>query len=264
MKKLLFLPLLLLAVSCEQEYNTILETAESSLRVTSINRLGTVLHTAEDSTIEVSIGLENTGQVTKVAGEIYSPDGDLIGGAPLQLYDNGNSANGDLQQGDGIFTNTIIMSRLYPNGNYYIHYYVSDAVKGTFKAGSQTFSFDNGQTNIPPVISNLRAPDTLNIPEPDTVAFQMTLAVSDSNGLQDIEEVFFYTIRPDGTKNTFKFFLYDDGAAESGDETANDGIYSIIVQVNYTNTKGLYQFEFHAKDRRKQTSNIILHPILIL
>lgn len=86
----------------------------------------------------------------------------------------------------------------------------------------------------------------------------------DPNGSSDILEVYFKVFRPDGTTNNNKFLLFDDGNVnENGDLTAGDGIYSRLIQVDQSNQKGTYRFEFQAEDRPGALSNIINHYVLI-
>ena len=85
----------------------------------------------------------------------------------------------------------------------------------------------------------------------------------DPNGTSDILEVFFIVYRPDGTTNGNRIQLFDDGNSSNGDVTAGDGIYSRLIQVDQTNQKGTYRFEFQAEDRSGALSNIINHYVLI-
>ena len=70
--------------------------------------------------------------------------------------------------------------------------------------------------------------------------------------------------RPDGSTSGAKLLLFDDGNIEDhGDLFAGDGIYSRLIQINETNAKGTYRFEFQAEDRSGEFSNIINHFVLI-
>ena len=79
----------------------------------------------------------------------------------------------------------------------------------------------------------------------------------------DILEVYFIVYRPDGTTNGNKIQLFDDGDSENGDVTAGDGIYSRLIQVDQSNQKGTYRFDFQAEDRLGALSNIVNHIVLI-
>jgi hypothetical protein len=125
------------------------------------------------------------------------------------------------------------------------------------------FYFINGQDTLPPVISN-------SVVDPDTVVVNqltvlfISVEAMDPNGSSDILEVYFIVYRPDGTTNNNKVLLFDDGnVIENGDVTAGDGIYSRLIQVNQSNQKGTYRFEFQAEDRTGALSNIINHYVLI-
>ena len=86
----------------------------------------------------------------------------------------------------------------------------------------------------------------------------------DSNGVNDIKEVYYIVYKPDGSTSGAKLLLFDDGNIEDhGDLVAGDGIYSRLIQINETNDKGTYRFEFQAEDRSGDLSNIINHFVLI-
>ena len=77
-------------------------------------------------------------------------------------------------------------------------------------------------------------------------------------------KVYFIVYKPDGSTNDSQLELFDDGNIDDhGDLIAGDGIYSRLIQINETNDKGTYRFEFQAKDRSGKSSNIIDHFVLI-
>jgi len=79
--------------------------------------------------------------------------------------------------------------------------------------------------------------------------------VADSNGLNDIDQVYFITTKPDNTSSGTPFFMYDDGGAvirdgvTSGDIVAGDGIYSLTIQVPETADRGAWLFTFFVIDK---------------
>ena len=86
----------------------------------------------------------------------------------------------------------------------------------------------------------------------------------DQNGLSDIDKVYFLVYRPDGTTNNSQNLMFDDGnLTDHGDQSAGDGIYSLLIQITSANQKGTYRLEFQAKDRGGKLSNIINHSLLI-
>jgi hypothetical protein len=121
------------------------------------------------------------------------------------------------------------------------------------------------KNNSPPILFNLIAPDTLTVIDV-TQQFRLSVAVSDSDGISDVIKVFFNSTKPDGNPaNGNPFYMYDDGNTEgtSGDEKANDGVYSLIIQMPSSTIKGKYRFEFQAIDRSNANSNILTHYLVV-
>jgi hypothetical protein len=107
--------------------------------------------------------------------------------------------------------------------------------------------------NHAPVLGSVTVPDTVTLPPGDSLLITITAAVSDSDGLADIAEVFFYSLN--STNPLRKFPLYDDGGLNSsppsGDLAAGDGTYTITVKLVDTPTvRKTYTFEFHALDKQ--------------
>lgn len=119
--------------------------------------------------------------------------------------------------------------------------------------------------NIPPVISNLSAPDSLTVLPQDTVLILLSIRASDANGLDDIKSVFFNSYRSDGTPSSGNpFEMFDDGNRYgTGDITKGDGVYSRIVILPPGTTPGLRRFDFQAVDKSFAYSNVISHNILV-
>ncbi len=120
----------------------------------------------------------------------------------------------------------------------------------------------------PPVIDEIVAPDTLQRPAVGQPAVTLPLiaVVSDPDGLTDVEKVEFWNV---DTPNN-RFDLCDDGggqpcgvAADSGDETASDGRYTLTVFIASTNTLGTNTFAFQAIDRAGLRSEIVEKQITV-
>ena len=195
--------------------------------------------------------------------DIISSAGQKLNGSAFSLFDNGKSENGDLVAGDNTYSNNFPLSQYYPIGIYTIKYFVEDINNITKQVAIQNFKYDNGQTNIAPVIFNaMIEPDTLVVI--DTTVIQISIEADDQNGLNDIERVYFMVYRPDGSSNNIKVDLFDDGDVQDhSDQTANDGIFSLKIQVDQNNIKGNYRFEFQAVDRGQKISNVINQFVLI-
>ncbi len=95
----------------------------------------------------------------------------------------------------------------------------------------------------------------------------MTIVASDSDGLQDISEVYFRSLN--STDSTAKFFLYDDGSTIlrngvlSGDQLAGDGVFTIVVQLPSTAAPGERLFAFQCKDTFDSTSAVLIHSLIV-
>jgi hypothetical protein len=118
--------------------------------------------------------------------------------------------------------------------------------------------------NHPPVISNLKAPDTLHIG--DTLS--LTIKASDPDGLADLYEVGYRTLKPDGTyaNDGNIILMFDDGneTFPSGDAVAGDGIYTYSTNVPQTAQRGIYIYTFSALDKSRTFSNTITKQIVVL
>jgi len=119
--------------------------------------------------------------------------------------------------------------------------------------------------NDPPVLFNLVAPDTMRLLTNKSATATLMVSVSDPQGLDDIREVYFNSYKPDGNPSTGNpFKLLDDGnTSQSGDETANDGIYSITIVLPSTTPTGDYLFIFEAVDNQDFKSETKEHTITV-
>ncbi len=255
---------------CDKSFDEVVDSPSANYQVLGSSSFNSFTYVVGDSTITIYLALNSSENIKTVYADIISSDGRKLNNSPLKLLDNGNSANGDLTAGDNRFTNRFALRQQNPIGVYKINFYVTDNFGSTNLAAVQQFTYDNGQDNIAPVISNaIIDPDTAVVN--DTTVIFCSVNVNDSNGMGDIEQVYFIVYRPDGTTNNAKLDLLDDGSCcpipptnqVSGDITADDGIFSRIIQVDQNNVKGTYRFEFQARDRGGLLSNVINHFVLI-
>lgn len=119
--------------------------------------------------------------------------------------------------------------------------------------------------NVPPIVRNLFAPDTLTISSTDTLKIVISIEAFDADGRDDIKSVFFNSYLPDGSPSRSNpIYLFDDGNLSlNGDLNANDGIYSRIIILPPNTTRGKYRFDFQAIDKKNETSNIISHNLVV-
>src|SRR5690606_19081921 len=182
---------------CEKEFDNIVDQQKSSYHVSNIFSL-TFSYTAEDSSITMRISFSNDDGVSSVFAEIISSDGKKLNKSNIILYDNGNQQNGDITANDKTYSARYPLSSVNPGGTYIINYYVQDVSGKTNKAATQSFEYDNGQANAAPVVSNLVAPDTVTLNTSEKTLIFLSVTVTDENGLNDIERVFFNSFLPDG------------------------------------------------------------------
>ncbi len=254
----------LLFTGCVKEFDSVVDVRQMDFKVTYVGIVDSFTFIPGDSVIFIRLGLNNPAGINKITAEIYSPDNKRLQGSPVELFDDGNSSIGDFVKGDGVYSQKFPFSQFFPNGVYRIEYFSEDKYLNNYKVAVKSLNFNNGQSNIPPVVSNLQAPDTAFIGQQTTV-IKLTLDVLDSNGQNDIESVFFNSfIPPNGNPSSGNpFIMYDDGT--NGDDTAGDGKYTVLVQLPATGvTKGVYRWEFQARDGGKKLSNVIIHNIYIL
>jgi len=262
MRKIYFLLIPLLMWGCEKTYDGLIDSKTDNYQVSSIAGIkDTVdLKSPPDSLLNLRLLFTQSSQVFKAYFDIYSSDNSRLNTEPVEMD----------EILENVFENQFILKREYPIGNYTIRF-SAEGFDGKLKqVALTTFYFLNGQDNLPPVISNsVIEPDTVIVN--DTTVIFTSIEAMDPNGKTDLLEVYFKVYKPDGTTNNFKWLLLDDGSCcplppfnqVSGDVTANDGIYSRKIEVNQSNEKGTYRFEFQARDRLGEISNIINHFVLI-
>ena len=263
MKKYLFLLLIPIFLGgCEKTNNDIVDSS-ISYQVESVNTVDNFLYTAGDSLITVSLKVNSSSDIKNIYFDVYSSDNTQINSSPVEMYDNGETVNGDTTSGDNIYSAKFPMSKSYTVGLYSIKFFITDLNDNSRQVAVRSFEYDNNQASYPPQLSDLVAPDSVVAEEPKTVIF-MSVAASDPNGLSDIKQVYFISYRPDGTTSGEKNQMFDDGdLVNDGDVKAGDGVYSILIEVTPQNNKGTYRFDFRAVDRTSKLSNLISHNIIV-
>ncbi len=254
---------------CEKSFDDVVDIAASGYQVTGTNvyTSNTFKYVVGDSLITIYLSLNSSDGVGSVFCDVIASDETKLNSDPFYLLDNGSSANGDERAGDSRFTNKFPLSRQNPIGTYKINYFITDKENVTKLVAEQQFIYDNGQANIAPVISNLILQDRVGR---DT-SFIFTLTANDSNGLNDIDVVYFELYRPDSTlvedppnSGNTKLLMHDDGDSEHyGDNVAGDGIYSFKNSFSNTASTGTWRFVFNAKDRGGLLSNTIEKSIVV-
>jgi hypothetical protein len=201
---------------------------------------------------------DGASDLRQVLAGVLGKDNSLV--SESSLHDDGQAP--DSVAGDGIYSGTATVS-------------LTRAQAGTFqvrtKAIDQAGAGSNAnyarlimaRRNSAPLIAAPNAPDSVALSPTDTLLILMTIAASDSDGLADIAEVYFRSLT--SSDPTFKFQMYDDGGVRvptrplSGDATAGDGVFSIIIQLPPSTTRGDRQFAFQAADSFGDTSSTYIH-----
>lgn len=204
---------------------------------------------------------DGVGDIRSVQADIVDPSGNHI--ALVSLHDDGVPP--DSAGADGVYSSRFRLSVTRADiGRFYPYITATDG--SGLESNAVAPSILIFRKNSPPKLGALVAPDTLRIPSGGSAALFMTLAVSDSDGLGDIKEVFFTS--PDGSNPTFHYDMKDDGGESnpsSGDAAAGDGIYSIVIYLSDSPTiRGHYRFLFQARDASGDTSSTMAHNITVM
>ncbi|MHB2153205.1 hypothetical protein ACX8XN_02260 [Calditrichota bacterium GD2] len=131
---------------------------------------------------------------------------------------------------------------------------------------------DNNEKNVPGEILWVSVPDSIQVPPAGFFHKALvTAAVADSNGLDDVDSVYFYSKKPDGSlaNNGLPLVMVDNGKPfninnpweEAGDETAGDGIYSLTILIDNSAQTGRYYFTFYMRDKAGNLSDSVTDSI---
>jgi len=254
MRKIVLLLLPILILGCEQTFHNIIDAIQNNYQVTLVSPTDSITFRANDSLITIRMNFTSSSEVSDVFCDIIASDQSQLNSSPFQLFDDND---------ENRFENDFPLSEFYPNGIYNIKYYVKNADETLQQVALGSFKFNNGQDNEPPEIANTVVDPDTAVVTAATVIFT-SVEASDPNGQNDILKVYFIVYKPDGSTNGSELELFDDGNVDdNGDLVAGDGIYSRLIQVDETNDKGTYRFEFQSIDRGGKSSNIIDHFVLI-
>ncbi len=267
MKKYLIFLIPLFIWGCSKKFGDVIDPVTSNYQVINVTSFPDTTYKTGDSVFTFSISLNSSLGINSIFFNVIDPDGNTLNDSPVALFDDGKPAHGDAAQNDNIFSNRFPFSQSYVNGKYSIKYYINDN-NGTSLAAVHNFIYNNNQTDFPPIVSNLIAPDTLTQQDTSYVYIVVTIAAFDSNGAKDIRMVYYNSFLPDGTPSKQNpIVMYDDGSSDHGDAVAGDGIYSVIVQLPPKNVSavpsGTFRWEFQALDREGILSNKIIHNVVI-
>ena len=195
-------------------------------------------------------------------------------GDTLRLFDDGTQ--GDILSKDQMF------SRKFNNGGGLKNAIPTTAkdsiffsILSLYGGKKQTVASIFMLGNIRPKLGSIFVPDTVTRPtansDPNitnTVKFSVTASVSDPNGLEDIQRVFFrtYHVGLDSMMNGGNhILLYDDGsgAEGSGDLQKGDGTYTVTISMTENATTGTYYWTFEAQDFSNAYSDSVKKVLVV-
>ena len=213
--------------------------------------------------IQVSAEDEDTEDfIQKVTYQILGPTiSDLA--QEGQLFDDGST--GDQTAGDGIYTiETTTEFASWKFGTYHIFITAFDSKQKASESFFTVIPWAKIELGLTPELLNLSAPDTIVRPSTGDKSILLSIEASDPDHNNDVKEVFFYSKKPNGeyANSGNPFNLYDDGL--SGDISAKDNIFSLIIWITSANDFGNYVFEFQARDYSDLISNKIIHTITVI
>ncbi len=145
-----------------------------------------------------------------------------------------------------IYSSTLMfVTKRTDAGIYIVEFQVND--NAGLLSNANRLSFAVNRNNSRPMISNVSAPDTVVRPATGSTVLPLSVAASDSDGYGDLTEVFFKQLSPTASG---PIFLYDSGNLTlHGDSLLGDGRFSVLVQIDSSNSLGTRYLVFLAKDR---------------
>jgi hypothetical protein len=143
-------------------------------------------------------------------------------------------------------------------GYYDLHFYVQDELdeRNEVVPVSEIFIENKGGS-----VWRSRLPGEVERP----TKFPVEAMVRDPQGLQDVDAVYFQTVKPDGSlgSNGAFFDMRDTGEEYYADQEAGDGTYSKYIQVEEKNDPGKYYFHFYMRDKAGHLSPMKLDSIIV-
>lgn len=239
----------------------IVDTVENRLPVISQPQVPEMVDVNAEGEYVISVVAndpDGLSDIKHLLCQIYDPRVPQTPNRVDTLNDAGK--NGDTAPGDGIFATKITAAYARNRvGIYSFRFQAVDLAGGQSNPIVRTVSTINTD-NLPPVISDLVAPDTLVLHPENVVITTMTVSVTDPQGLSDVEKVIFNSFLPPDERPSSgnPFFMSDDGNTQvSGDRIAGDGVYSLTINLPPTMSPGNYKFVFEAVDFSGEHSNQI-------
>lgn len=239
-------------VSCEKESDEIIDPSFASPVISDLFLSKDTVFTTSSSPlinliVRVNVNSNEGALVSNVKCRVFDPTNALAGS--FQLNDNGSSP--DPTAGDQTYTGAINIDNIQCLlvGTYSLEV-VAENTSGLF-SNLITSGFKVVNTaNQPPIISATNLPDSIVRPQPgDSALLTITVNVNDPDGVCDLKDVSFVTVRPNGvTLPAIPMF------------NSGNGTFSFANYVSYSSdptSYGYFKYTFTARDN----SNILSAPV---
>ena len=216
---------------------------------------------------------EGLQDIESVSFNLYENDSTSLLKTTAMFNDGDFENTGDMIAADSIFS--FKMDSTFAAGFKGL-YDLEFAVTDEFGAVTRSNKFDLFLENKVGEILELTVPDQMTRPTTPNVIVRelITAKVIDPQGLGDMDSVYFYLKKPDGTyaNSGNSFVLVDNGKPfnlqtwfeDAGDITANDGIYSLSIFFYNTNADGEYELSFYVRDKSGNLSEVLIDTLEVL
>lgn len=231
--------------SCEENNDAVIDpTYYSPLISNPTLSTDTIFTTSANPLINftttVSVNTNNGSPIENVICSLTDPEGNLL--ENFNMTDN---------SGNGIYTVTVNVSNIscLLVGNYKVEY-IAENNSGLFSNLITSELRVVNTDNVPPVITGTSLPDTVTRPSPgDSTLLTISINANDPNGLCDLKDATFVTVRPNGvTLPPIPMFNNQNG----------EFIFSAYVGYSSDPTSyGYFKYTFTARDR----SNLLSNPV---
>ncbi len=238
--------------SCEENNDAVIDTSISApIMLDPYVSSDSVFTTSSNPVINfntsVSVNINNGSSIKSVTCTVKDPDRNVIG--QYNLLDNGVSP--DSTANDGVYSAAVNVTGIncLLVGTYGLEY-VAENNSGLF---SNLLTDDIkvvNSANVPPLIISTNLPDSVVRPLPgDSALLTISIDVVDPDGLCDLKDATFTTIRPDGQPIP-AIPMFNNG----------NGQFLFANYVTYSTNPtsyGYYKYTFTARDR----SNLLSIPV---
>jgi hypothetical protein len=254
MKKIVIAVIFTLAfVSCEKEFDGVVEvdaTSDTGNKIVNVELPDSFFISSNNRLLTFSVMVER-GEKTPVLSASLKKGGTRFASEYLTLSEE----NSETLTYTGLFT----LDTNYHTGFYSVNFWLD------YELASVSTVYIRG-LNHTPYVFNLQMPDTVSVSE----QFIFSVEANDADGTSDIAAVYYNVYDPNGnlvrnSQGVSDFPLSDNGdTAETGDEVADDQIYTMKLAFPQGSQTGVWRFDFFAIDKAREKSNVISHIITVM